>query len=423
MFTRRSLIGALLLLACGIARAQAPRAASSLTPVPPGSKSQAPATPPSDGAQGASSGGFKWRAAGTVTRASAVGDSTITPSAPSVDRQPISRVTKGPDTLPNEAGQEWREYDISPYTARVTSTNRPEQAILDWILRETGYEAWHTQPLAILNIDKSRLSVYHTPQMHAVVSEMVDRFVNTEAEMQAFGMRVITVDNPNWRAVAHRSLHPVAAQTQGVQAWLLAKEDAALLAADLRKRSGTMEHSTPHLLVSNGQSRQVSATRTRNYIRDLTMTGAGFPGFEPQMAQYDEGFKLEFNPLLSLDGKVVDAVVRCEVDLVEKLIPVMIDVTTAIARQRQRIDVPQAISSRLHERFRWPVDQVLLISLGVGPSLVPPSNNTLGVNVPLISSSTRTELLVFVESKGKVTGQPTALQPGQPQVNSYRNRY
>ena len=35
----------------------------------------------------------------------------------------------------------WREYDITPYTLRVTSTNRPEQAIIDWILRETGYEA------------------------------------------------------------------------------------------------------------------------------------------------------------------------------------------------------------------------------------------------------------------------------------------
>ena len=58
-----------------------------------------------------------------------------------------ARVTKGPGTLPNDAGQEWREYDISPYTLRVTTTNRPEQAIVDWILRETGHEAWHGEPL------------------------------------------------------------------------------------------------------------------------------------------------------------------------------------------------------------------------------------------------------------------------------------
>src|SRR5207244_3399938 len=89
-------------------------------------------------------------------------------------RQPIARVTKGPDTLPNDAGQEWRDYDISPYTTRVTSTNRPEQAILDWIMRETGYEAWHTQPLAMLSIDNRRLRVYHTPAMHARILELVD---------------------------------------------------------------------------------------------------------------------------------------------------------------------------------------------------------------------------------------------------------
>jgi hypothetical protein len=274
----------------------------------------------------------------------------------------------------------------------------------------------------MLSADRNRLRIYHTPEMHAVVSEMVDRFVNTEAESQAFGMRVITVDNPNWRSVSHKSLHPVAVQSQGVQAWLLAKEDAALLAADLRKRINSQEHSTPHLLVNNGQSRQIATTRTRNYIRDLTMTGAGHPGFQPQTAQFNEGFNLEFSPLLSLDGKVVDAIIRCEVDMIEKMLPVMIDVTTPIARQRQRIDVPQAISSRLHERFRWPVDQVLLISLGVGPAPVPPANSALGVNVPLLSPSTRTELLVFIESKGKLNAQPTALQPGQT-PNSFRGRY
>ena len=155
----------------------------------------------------------------------------------------------------------------------------------------------------------------------------------------------------------------------------------------------------------------------------MILKAEAWPGFEPQMAQFDEGFKLEFNPLLSLDGRVVDAVVRCEVDQVEKLIPVMIDVPTTVApRQRQRVEVPQPISSRLHERFRWPVDQVLLISLGVGPTPVAPAASPIGVNVPLISGGTRTELLVFIESKGKLGSQPTALQPGAP-PNAYRNRY
>jgi hypothetical protein len=417
MLIRRFFIGAMLFSAAGIAQAQVRRDAAALAPADeqPATDEQ-PAQP--------SSGGAKWRTPGSAARSSADGESQLQPAASGSARQPIARVTKGPGTLPNDAAQEWRDYDISPYTARVTSTNRPEQAILDWILRETGYEAWHTQPLAVLNIDHHRLRVYHTPEMHAVVSEMVDRFVNTEAESHAFGMRVITLGSPGWRTKSHRVLHPVAAQTQGIQAWLLAKEDAALLVADLRRRTDFQEHSTPHLLVNNGQSRQISATRTRNYIRDAILTSEAWPGFTPQMAQFEEGFKLEFNPLLSLDGKVVDAVIRCEVDLVEKLIPVMIDVPTTVApRQRQRIDIPQPISSRLHERFRWPADQVLLISLGVGPAPVAPATSPLGVNVPLISGATRAELLVFVESKGKLGSQPTALQPGQTPPNNFRNRY
>ena len=182
---------------------------------------------------------------------------------------PIAHVSKGPGTLPNDAGQEWRDYDISPYTLRVTSTNKPEQAIVDWILLDTGYEAWHSDPLGLLSASRRTLHVYHTPQIHAVVGEMVDRFVNSEAESHAFGLRVLTVGSPNWRSKAHHVLHPVPAQSQGVQAWLLAKEDASLLLADLRRRSDFREHSTPHLLVNNGQSTVVSATQTKNYTRDV----------------------------------------------------------------------------------------------------------------------------------------------------------
>jgi len=68
--------------------------------------------------------------------------------------------------------------------------------------------------------------------------------------------------------------------------------------------------------------------------------------------------------------------------------------------------VPQLSSSRMHERFRWPVDQVLVISLGVGPAPVPQSPGTL--SVPLLSGSSRTELLVFVESRGKLSAQSAA---------------
>ena len=65
-------------------------------------------------------------------------------------KTPVTLVNKGAGVLPNDQGQIWREYDISPYTSRVTNTERPEQAIVDWILRETGTEVWFSEPLGIL---------------------------------------------------------------------------------------------------------------------------------------------------------------------------------------------------------------------------------------------------------------------------------
>ena len=74
-------------------------------------------------------------------------------------------MTRRLDQLPNSAGQVWREYDITPYTSRVTTTENPQQAILDWILRETGNEMWFNEPLGILHANRSQLYVYHTPEI------------------------------------------------------------------------------------------------------------------------------------------------------------------------------------------------------------------------------------------------------------------
>jgi hypothetical protein len=318
-----------------------------------------------------------------------------------------SRVTNGSGTLPNDHGQVWREYDISPYTTRVTGTNRPEQAIVDWVLRETGYEAWHGETVSILSADARSLRVYHTPTTQAIVAEVADRFVNSEAETHAFGIRVISLDSPSWRAKAQRMLRPVNVQTQGVQAWLIAKEDAAVLLGELRKRGDFREHSAPHLLVNNGQTAVATAARTHNYVRGVLLTPEAWPGFQPLTTQIDEGYTLELSPLLSLDGRTIDAVVKCNLDQVEKLQPVMLDVPTPAApRQRTQIDVPQLASFRLHERFRWPVEQVLLIGCGM---VVPPvPGEQQGLRLPLVSTPLRVDLLIFIESRGP-NGKPAAL--------------
>ncbi|OHB80353.1 MAG: hypothetical protein A2W31_12310 [Planctomycetes bacterium RBG_16_64_10] len=327
-------------------------------------------------------------------------------------RRPITRVTKGTGTLPNDHGQVWREYDITPYTLRVTSTNQPEQAVVDWILRETGYETWHSEPLGLLSANQRTLTVYHTPEIQALVHELVDRFVCTEAESHVFNLRIMTLSSPNWRAKALPLMTPVPVQSQGVQAWLMARENAALLLSGLRKRADYREHGAPQMAVNNGQSIIVSTVRPRTYVRGVVQSSAAWPGYNPDVAQLEEGYSLEFAPLLSLDGTVVDAVIKLQLNQVEAMVPVMLEMPSTVApRQRARIEVPQMIMHNLHERFRWPADQVLLLSLGVVATPDLRRGNGLTNALMLPTSPARADALLFIEGVGKAVEATTTATP------------
>ena len=327
---------------------------------------------------------------------------------------------QAPSGLPNDAGQIWQTYNIRPYTLRVTSTNRPEQSVIDWVLRETGYETWHSETCALLYADQSTLTAYHTPEVQAVVEEIVERFVSSEAETHAFGLRVITMGSPSWRSKFQALLHPVPTQTQGIHAWLVHREDAALLLSELSKRSDYREHSSPHLLVNNGQSTTVSAIRPRPYVKDLIKRPERIPSFEPDHAQFDEGFSLEFSPLLTLDGRYTDAVIKCNIDQLEKLVRVSVPVGNAVnPRQQAEVHVPQIAHFGLHERFRWPSDQMLLVGLGVVATPVPGKPNGL----PGLTGPPRADLLVLIDARGKVGQTPDASRTGMRDVKSYHGRY
>jgi hypothetical protein len=408
---RTLLISAALLASTAIsARAQAPAnggypAGPSWRPVAPGGDSgvvPAAATAPAPAAPPASP-------------ATAPGNNPFAVATPLVARRPL-RVTSGSGQLPNDQGQVWREYDISPYTARVTTTKRPEQAIIDWILRETGYEVWHNEPFGILSATPRTLRVYHTPPMQAVVADIVDRFVATEAETRTFSLRIATVDSPNWRVAAHRVLRPVPVQTPGANAWLLSKEDAAVLLSTLQHRGDYREHSSPSLIVNNGQATVVTAQRGRPFVRDVNPRPDAWQGFENLPGQIDEGFSLEFQPLMSSDRRSVDAMIKCQIDQVEKLVPVMLEVPTQTSpRQRAKVEVPQVSSFRFGERFRWPVDQVLILGMGMVALPVPGDSTptVAGLPLPLPSSPPRADLLVIIESKG-----PLAETPGATAANA-----
>ncbi|MEX1224612.1 MAG: hypothetical protein WEA31_08710, partial [Pirellulales bacterium] len=316
-------------------------------------------------------------------------------------RPTIARVTKGIDVLPNDRGQIWREYDISPYTLRVTSNDKPQQAIIDWILRDTGYEAWHNEGVTVLSADKRTLKVYHDAEIQEAVADIVDRFVNSKAETQQFGVRICTVGSPNWRTRAQKYLNGVPVQSPGVQAWLLAKEDAAVLINDLRRRTDYREHSSPHLMINNGQNAVISGHRPKVYVSGLMPRRDGLPGFEPRQDQINEGYTVDISPLISLDGHSIDAIVKCSIDQVEKMVPVEMEMPGHSGQSQWiNVEVPQMTSNRLQERFRWPTDKVLLVSLGVVASPVPSAK--LPFSLPLGNGPARADALLFLESKGNM---------------------
>jgi hypothetical protein len=341
-----------------------------------------------------------------------------------------ARVSKGTGALPNNQGQVWREYDIRPYTSRVLNTQRPEQAIVDWILRETGYEAWHSEPVGLLSANHDVMRVYHTPEMQAVVADIADRFVNSAAGAYGFTLRVATVRNPNWRAKALPMMTPLSVQTPGVQGWLMAKENARLLHAELSRRTDYREYNSSQQIVSNGQSIVISTMRPRSYIKGALITQVAWPGYQPEMGTLEEGFSLEFSPLLALDLASADAVVKLRLNQIEKMLPVKLDLPTTVApNQRVQIDVPQMTMSNLHERFRWPTDRVLLLSMGVvatpGPTKDNPITDAVNDAMPMLKTPPRADALLFVESAGIVAPAPeppTARAATLPQP-SFQGRY
>ena len=351
------------------------------------------------------------------------------PLVPTAPQPTHAQVTTGSGTLPSDDGQVWREYDITPYTLRVQNTAVPEQAIVDWILRETGYEAWHSTPVGLLSADKRVLRVYHTPQMQTIVADIVDRFVNNLAENHGFGLRVVTIDSPNWRTRALPLMKSIPVQSPGVQGWILAKEDAALLISELKRRTDFREQNAPHQLVMNGDALVLSTMRPVTYTKGIFRTDQTWPGFQPEMGQFDEGFSLEFSPLLALDTRTVDAVLKLKLTQVEKMVPVKLEVPTAVAQNQQtQCQVPQMTMVQLHERFRWPTDQVLLLSMGVVAQPGPSKPNLLTDNIPMLKSPPRADALLFVESRGPNTTLPVGTTPVAPQTatradQTYHGRY
>ncbi len=335
-----------------------------------------------------------------------------------------------PPTLPADAGQYWQTYDLRPYTKELTSIDRPHQAIVDWILRETGTEVWFTDPFGFVNADRDTLRVYHTEAMHNVVREMHERFVNGTTVPQLYGLRVMAVGNPNWRTRAHALMRSVPAQSPGVHAYLMSKENAAMFMAMMRGRTDYREISAVDMVVHNGQSQTLEQLRGRNFVADYQPVPGTWPPYMPTTGEIQEGYRLQLSPLLTVDKRMVDLVIQCHIDQVERLNPVLLDLPLQNGQSyTAQIHVPQVSSWRLHERFRWPSDQVLLLSCGVvasptgtpNESLLGLSGNLLGLDRLLTGGRDRADALLMIEYRGDATGRVSRGAVATPEARAAAN--
>lgn len=344
--------------------------------------------------------------------------------------------------LPNTSGQYWVEYDLRPYTQNLKSVDRPQQAVIDWILRETGSDVWFHEPMGILNADRSTLRVYHNAGMHQVVAKIYERFVNGNQEPQVFSLKMISIGNPNWRSKALPLMRSADAKTPGLQAWLMTKENAAIFGAQLRQRQDAREIHSIELNMVHGQSQAMEQLRSRNYVEEYVQnTVSSWPPLIPKYSEIQEGYRMVFSPLLSLDGKTMDAMLKCDIDQVERFTPVGLEVpgsTTSL-----QVGVPQLVSWRLNERFQWPTDHVLVLSCGIVAAPTGAVQDTLlggggptwlGVNrlIPASAAGQRNDALLVIEYKGSGSNQLTPSGPplktaaGQPPgtpSNVSRGRY
>jgi len=253
--------------------------------------------------------------------------------------------------------------------------------------------------MGILNANKDKLFVYHTPEIHKVIKPIVDRFVYRKGELHSVEINLVSVGNPNWRTDHYSVLQPIEIPSAGVEAWMVSKENAALLLGQLSGRSDFQKHGGGLIQTHDGQPISFERRSPKQFVRSVRWAPNQQPNYQPLLTQVDEGYDLTVACLNSIDGKTMEACIECKVDQIEKMTTVKVNVPDITnPKQKLSLQIPQVVSWRLLERIRWPSDQVLLLNVGVVANPTPDGGRPL----PGIfgGNSQRSDALLFLEYEG-----------------------
>ena len=316
----------------------------------------------------------------------------------------IAKISATMEKIPQDNGQIWREYDITPYTQGrklPTGAIPPEQMLIDWILRKTGTARWHTAPFGVLTADSEKLYVYHTQEMLLIVADIVDRFVCPQLWNEACTMRIVSLARPDWLNKGHAQLKPIPIATQGVQGWILEKTTAQGLLQELSRRGDFKELIPPQPLISHGIQHNVVAKKQRQYLRDVQPNPSAPNGYAEDRVTADEGIGLSVTPLALLDGQHMAATIKLDVVQIERMFTTTIEVATAAnPRLRMQVESPQTAYFKLDEVVGFPKSKVLLLDLGTVPlpnTTDGDSRNVLAEISKGLNPARRGNVLIFIE--------------------------
>ena len=186
---------------------------------------------------------------------------------------------------------------------------------------------------------------------------------------------------------------------------MISKENAALLLNQLGRRGDFQQFASGRLSAHDGQQVTLEKKSPRQFVQNLRWLPGQLPNFEPRTTTFNEGYRLSISSLSSLDSTTIEATIQCEVDQIERLNSVRIDIPSrnGVPATQTDLQIPQVVSWRLKERFRWPNDQVLLLSCGVVAS--PDSGQATAVNLPrILNNRNRADALLFIDFRGPARG-------------------
>jgi hypothetical protein len=295
----------------------------------------------------------------------------------------------------------WRNYNLAAYTTRLNGVAHPEQAVVEWVLKQTGPETWHGEDPAVLSASRGRLRVFHRSDVQDDVAEIVDRFTRPVQPHVSMRVQFITTSDLNWRNGLVHLMKPAAVGPDGQHVWLIAPEDLSLIRNRLKldRQPGPVNQ---RLLANNGQPTTIETSQTVNYISGLDLNNGSYLAYQPIIARLIEGIKATLTPLWTADGSAIDLDVKVTTRQVKKLHYAQNAAPLRSGSQETVVQVPEVSATSLEQTLNWPVSQVLLISAGVQPTKGNPGRG------PLNFSSGTAEILIFAELDPPVSARAAA---------------